>query len=135
MMAGWPRLPISTFGAITTRKVSPGIFRAVTRFRDWDGQTRKVTSTGSSPNAAQAVLKADLAARLRGGNSGDALTASSPFVLLAEAWMEDVMLDVDRSQGAKDTYQRALLVLVAPFFENFTIRDVTVGPIELFLRQ
>ncbi len=134
-MAGRPRLPISTFGAITTQQVSLGIFRSVTRFRDWDGQTRKVTATGSSRNDAQAALKSDLAARLRAGGSGDLLTASSPFLLLAAAWMEDVMLDVDRSQGTKDTYQRELRVLVLPFFENFTIREVTVGRIELFLRQ
>lgn len=46
-MAGRPRLPISTFGAVTTTQVSAGVFRAVTRFRDWDGQTRKVTATSS----------------------------------------------------------------------------------------
>ena len=49
------RLPITTFGAITTREVSPGIIRAVTRSRDWDGQTRKVAATGPSRNAAQTV--------------------------------------------------------------------------------
>ncbi len=134
-MAGRPRLPVSTFGAITTQQVGPGIFRAITRFRDWDGQTRRVTATGPSRNAAQASLKAELAARLRAGGSGDSLTASSPFLLLAEAWLEDVMLDVDRAQGTKDTYQRQVRVLVLPYFENFTIREVTVGRIELFLRQ
>ena len=45
------------------------------------------------------------------------------------------MLDVDHSQGTKDTYQRELRVVVIPFFENFTIREITVGRIELFLRQ
>jgi hypothetical protein len=134
-VAGRPRLPISTFGSITTVKLGPGRFRATTVFRDWDGQSRQVGATRESRNVAQAALKVDLAARLRTGGAGDSLTASSPFPLLAEAWMEDVMLDVDRSQGTKDTYQRALRVLVVPFFENFTIREVTVGRIELFLRQ
>ncbi|TFC95475.1 site-specific integrase [Cryobacterium sinapicolor] len=134
-MAGRPRLPISTFGAITTTQVSLGVFRAVTRFRDWDGQTRKVTATSSSRNAAQAALKADLAARLHAGDVGDSLHAGSPFPLLAAAWMEDVMNDVDRSQGTKDTYQRQLRLLVLPFFENFTVREVTVGRIELFLKK
>ena len=90
------------------------------RFRGWDGQTRKVTATSSSRNAAQAALKADLAARLHAGDVGDLLHAGSPFPLLAAAWMEDVMNDVDRSQGTKDTYQRQLRLLVLPFFENFT---------------
>ncbi|SEO05195.1 tyrosine-type recombinase/integrase [Cryobacterium luteum] len=134
-MAGRPRLPISTFGSITTVKLGPGRFRATTVFRDWDGQCRQVGATRESRNAAQAALKVDLAARMRSGGVGDSLDASSPFPVLAAAWMEDVMLDVDRSQGTKDTYQRELRVLVVPFFENFTIREVTVGRIELFLRQ
>jgi integrase len=134
-VAGRPRLPISTFGSITTVKLGPARFRATTVFRDWDGQSRQVGATRESRNAAQAALKVDLAARLRSGGVGDSLNASSPFPMLAEAWMEDVMLDVDRSQGTKDTYQRELRVLVLPFFENFTIREVTVGRIELFLRQ
>ena len=134
-MAGRPRLPISTFGSITTVKLGPGRFRATTVFRDWDGQSRQVGATRESRNAAQAALKVDLAARLRTGGAGDSLTASSPFPLLAAAWMEDVMLDVDRTLGTKDTYQRQLRGLVVPFFEHFTIREVTVGRIELFLKQ
>ncbi|MDJ0348427.1 hypothetical protein [Cryobacterium sp. PH29-G1] len=134
-MAGRPRLPISTFGSITVVKLGPGRYRATTVFRDWDGQSRQVGATRESRNAAQSALKVDLAARLRTGGTGDSLNASSPVPVLAEAWMEDVMLDVDRSQGTKDTYQRELRVLVIPFFENFTIREVTVGRIELFLRQ
>ncbi|TFB97874.1 tyrosine-type recombinase/integrase [Cryobacterium sp. HLT2-28] len=63
------------------------------------------------------------------------LNAGSPFPMLADAWLEDVMLDVDRAQGTKDTYKRELRVLVLPFFEHFTIREVTVGRIELFLKK
>jgi integrase len=134
-MAGRPRTPISTGGTIRTRKVNPGVFRAVTVFRDWDGQNRKVVASGASRNAAEAALKADLTARLRSGGVGDSLNASSPFVLLAHAWMEDVAQDVDRSQGTKDTYKRELRSLILPFFDNFTIREVTVGRVELFLKQ
>ena len=134
-MAGRPRLPISTFGAITTTQVGPERFRAVTVFRDWDGESRQVSATRSSRNAAQAALKADLAVRMRAGNSDDSLTASSPFPLLAEAWIDDVRQDIDRSQGTKDTYVRELRTLILPFFKNFTIREVTVGRVELFLKQ
>ena len=134
-MPGRPRLPISTFGSITTTKLGPGRFRATTVFRDWDGQSRQVGATRSSRNAAQAALKVDLAARLRVGGVGDSLNAGSPFPLLTEVWMEDVMLDLDRSQGTKDTYRRELRVLVLPFFEHFTVRDVTVGRIKRFLEM
>ncbi|WP_161499038.1 tyrosine-type recombinase/integrase [Cryobacterium aureum] len=116
-------------------ELGPARFRATTVFRDWDGQSRQVGATRESRNAAQAALKTELAARMRVGGVGESLTASSPFPLLAAAWMEDVTLDVDRVQGTKDTYQGALRVLILPYFENFTIREVTVGRIELFLRE
>jgi len=133
-MAGRPRLPISTFGTIKTTEVGPGRFRAVTRFRDWDGQSRQVTATGSSRNAAKIALKIELATRMRVGDAGDALNADSPFTMLADAWLEDLMLDVDRADSTKDIYERELRGLVLPFFENFTVREVTVGRIERFLK-
>jgi hypothetical protein len=127
MVGGRPRLPISTFGAIKTTTLGVRRYRVQTRFRDWDGRTRQVTAVGSSRNAAQSALKVGLAARLSGGGIGDSVTADSPFPALAQAWLEDVTLDVDRSQGAKDTYQRQVRGLDFPFFEHFTVRDVTVG--------
>jgi len=133
-MAGRPRLPFSTFGSIRTTAVGAGRYRAQARFRDEDGRARQVTAVGSSRNAAQAALKVDLAAHLRASGAGDSLNAGSPFPLLAQAWMEDVMLDVDRATGTKDVYQSELRGLVLPYFEHFTVREVTVGRIELFLR-
>jgi len=133
-MAGRPRLPVSTFGQIKTAKVDSGRFRAWSRYRDWDGQTRQVTATGLSRNAAVTALKVELIARSRVGGD-DALTADSPFALLAAAWVEDLMLDVDRADSTKDIYARELRTLVLPFFQHFTVREVTVGRIERFLRQ
>ncbi len=133
-MAGRPRLPVSTFGLIRTAEVGPGRYRAWTRFRDWDGETRQATATGSSRNAAKTALKVDLAARMRIGDEGDSLNADSPFTMLADAWLEDLMLDFDRAESTKDIYGRELRGLVLPFFENFTVREVTVGRIERFLK-
>ncbi|TFC96728.1 MULTISPECIES: site-specific integrase [Cryobacterium] len=134
-MVGRPRLPISTFGATKTTKVGPDRYRATTVFRDWDGQSRQVGATRSSRNAAQSALKVELGGRMRAGGVGDSLNAGSPFPMLADAWLEDMMLDVDRAQGTKDTYKRELRVLVLPFFEHYTIREVTVGRIEFFLKK
>ncbi len=133
-MAGRPRLPINTFGAIKTTEVGAGRFRATARFRDWDGQSRQVTATGSSRNAAETALKVELAARMRVGSVGDSVNAGSPFRMLAEAWLEDLMLDVDRAIGTKTVYEYELRGLVLPFFEHFTVREVTVGRIERFLK-
>ncbi|SDG79759.1 phage integrase central domain-containing protein [Microbacterium pygmaeum] len=132
-MAGRPRLPIGTFGEISTREVAPGRFRSATRFRDWDGQTRQVTASGKSRSAAIAALKANLSGRQRGGGS-DVLTADSRFADLAAAWLEDVWLDPDRSDGTKEVYERELRTLILPTFQHFTVREVTVGRIERFLK-
>jgi len=133
-MAGRPRLPIGTFGSITTIRLGPGRFRAAAAFRDLDGQIRQVCATRPSRSAAQAALKVTLVARVRAGGVGDVLTASSPFLRLAQAWLEDVVLDVDRTQSTKDTYQRSVRSLVLPFFAHFTVGEVSVGRIERFLK-
>lgn len=133
-MAGRPRLAIGTFGEITVKGVAPGRFHAATRFRDWDGQTRQVMATAGSRNAATTELKRRLAERVRVGDRGDTLTADSSFSDLAAAWLEDLLLDVDRSDGTKDVYERELRTLVMPTFQHFTVREVTVGRIERFLK-
>lgn len=133
-MAGRPRLPIGTFGEITATKVAPGRFRASTRFRDWDGQTRQVTATGASANAAKSALREALAGRMRTGGVGDGLTADSPFSELADAWLDDLRVDPSRSDGTKEVYERELTSLVLPTFQHFTIREVTVGRVEHFLK-
>ena len=122
-MAGRPRLPMGTFGEVTTSEVGPGRFRARTRFRDWDGQTRQMSATGASRNAAAAALKVELAARIRVGVATDSLSADSPFPVLAEAWLEDLRLDVDRSDGTKEVYERELRSLVLPTFEHMRARS------------
>ncbi|WP_210481098.1 tyrosine-type recombinase/integrase [Naasia sp. SYSU D00948] len=133
-MAGRPRLPIGTFGAITTTEIAPRRFRATTRVRDWDGRTRQVAATGSSRSAAQTALKVDLTRRMRGGDAAEGLNADSPFPELAEAWLEDLLLDVDRAESTKEIYERELRSLVLPFFHSFTVREVTVGRIERFIK-
>ncbi|GAA2973852.1 tyrosine-type recombinase/integrase [Microbacterium terrae] len=134
-MAGRPRLPIGTFGEITTREVAPRRFRASARLRDWDGRTRQVSATSESASAARSALKARIAERMRAGDTSGALTADSPFADLADAWLEDLRMDSDRSDGTKEVYERELRSLVQPTFQHFTVREVTVGRIERFLKE
>ncbi|MET4637243.1 tyrosine-type recombinase/integrase [Mycetocola sp. 2940] len=93
-----------------------------------------MTATASSRGAAASALKVDLAQRIHTGDTTDSLSAGSPFSLLAEAWLEDLYLDVDRADSTKDNYERVLRGMVLPSLENFTIREVTVGRIERFLK-
>jgi hypothetical protein len=99
-----------------------------------DGRSRKVTASGATLNAAETALKVELAGRMRIGNVADSLNAGSPFSALADAWLEDLRLDVDRADGTKDDYARELRGLVLPFIEHNPVRELTVGRIELFLK-
>lgn len=133
-MPGRPRLPVGTFGAIQTSRLGPDRYRAWTRFRDWDGRTRQVTITAASRNAAITLLKAELTKRMHAGDTLESVNAGSPFSLLAEAWLRDLQMDVDRADSTKELYERELRTLVLPTFEHFTVREVSVGRVEDFLK-
>lgn len=132
-MSGRPRTPIGTFGEISIREIAPGRFRAATRFRDWDGQARQVSATADSRRAAGAELKVRLAERQQRATDGS-LSGSSSFRDLAAAWREDMLMNADLSDGTKETYGRELRTLVMPTFEHLTVREVTVGRVERFLK-
>jgi len=60
---GRPRTPIGAFGDITYVKVSADRVRARTRYRDDDGQVRRVSATGATTKQAERNLKTALARR------------------------------------------------------------------------
>jgi integrase len=134
-MVGRPRLAIGTYGTIQTTEMARGRFRALTRFRDWDGQTRQVVATAESRNAAVTALKLELQARMRHAGTQGSLTPDSKFADLADAWLDDLRLDVDRAESTKETYERQLRSSVLPFFADFAVREITVGRIERYLKQ
>lgn len=75
---GRPRTPIGTFGDITYVKVSGGRIRARTRYRDDDGQVRRVSATGAMNKEAERNLKKVLAQRPSHIATGE-LTGDSSF--------------------------------------------------------
>lgn len=133
-MAGRKRLPIGTFGEITVQKVAVRKYHASTRYRDWDGVTRQVSWTAESRASATWALKKELTGRMRLGDGADGLSGDSPFSDLAAAWLEDMRRDHDLADNTKETYERELRTLVMPTFGNFTVREVTVGRVESFLK-
>jgi hypothetical protein len=74
-----PRPTIGTVGDITTRKVPSGRFEARTRYRDWDGKTRQVQSSGATAAAAERALKARLVERSELQPADTTLTPDSLF--------------------------------------------------------
>ena len=80
-----PPLPLGTWGTITTEKIRDGSYRALTRFRDHDGNTRRVTATGPSKAAAERALRDALATRT--APAGELVTAETRLIDLADLWI------------------------------------------------
>ncbi|MBB3043693.1 tyrosine-type recombinase/integrase [Nocardioides soli] len=132
MSRGRPRTTIGTFGQITVTVVGPRRHRAFTRYRDVDGRLRPVTATAGSARAAEAVLKRRLADRAGYGHGG-VLSPASPFGDLCELWLADLELR-DISEGTKDNYRDDLRLHVRPFFDSYTLGEITTGRTETFIK-
>lgn len=133
-MAGRPRTGIGTFGDIRTTRTTSGKVQAITRYRDWDGRARRVTTTRATKAQAVAALKRKVADRDAAGDTGDTLTANSPFPTLAELWLDEIRADPDLSDGTKEIYETQLRTLLMPAFEHLALREITVTRVERFLK-
>jgi hypothetical protein len=100
---GRPRTPIGTFGDITYVKVSGAQVRARTRYRDDDGQVRRVSATGATNKEAERNLKKVLSQRPSHVASGQ-LTDDTSFGKLVEVWLEDLDLENKLAPGTRALY-------------------------------
>lgn len=132
-MAGRPRTSIGTYGTIHVKRVGKRRYRARTRVRDADGRLREVKATSRSGNQAKALLRDRLKVRDGYGASG-LLCVSSPFPDLANLWLQE-LAGRDIANNTKENYRDDLRVHVMPFFENYTLGEITTGRVETFLQQ
>lgn len=135
MSTGRARLEIGTYGDIHTSGTPAGNVRAEARFRDWDGETRKVTATGPTVKAAKAALRVKLGRRSTATGFGTALSPESTVAQLAAAWIEDVRLRTDLADGTKDLYAHEVNSLILPHLKNLRLREVTVGRADQFIKK
>lgn len=132
-MSGRPRTPIGAHGNIQVKRLAQRRYVARTRVRDLDGQLRDVSATGTSTSTARNELQVRLKYRT-GYGSGGLLDLASPFSVLADLWLAE--LEVRQiSEGTKDNYRDDLRVHVAPYFENYTLGEITTGRCEAFLKS
>jgi hypothetical protein len=132
-MAGRPRTPIGTFGAVNTRRRGSRV-TAETRFRDADGRLRRVTASAPSAAAARRRLQEKLLARAGDGHGGGELRASSSFADLSNEWLSDLDLR-ELGDGTKQLYRDHLRLHVLPAFEHYALAEITTGRVEWFLRS
>ena len=115
---GRPRTPIGTFGEISFVKVAGGQVQARTRFRDDDGQVRRVSAAGVSRKEAERNLKKVLAHRASHVASGE-ITADSSFAKLVAVWLADLDLENKLAPSTRALYERNMRQLVMPAFEHY----------------
>lgn len=135
MSAGRSRLEIGTYGDISTANTPAGTIRAEARFRDWDGEVRKVTAVGPTVKAAKQALRQKLARRSTATGFGMTLSPESTVADLAAAWLEDVQVRTDLAEGTKDLYAREVNSLILPHLKSLRLREVTVGRIDQFIKR
>ena len=114
-----------------TDPIPTDLFVARCRFRDFDGQTRKVEAWGKSGAAAERALVAALTDR--SAPSDDELNPDTSISRLAAKWMAEV----DAGTLATNTQERYRGVIddyVVRGLGAVRIREVTVGRVESFLK-
>lgn len=130
-----PRTPIGTFGDIDFTTLGPERVRARTRVRDFDGQVRRVEATAPSRKLAEHRLKEKLAQRATHAGGSRQLTPDSSFKELVEVWLADLDVEGGLAPSTRALYERNMRQLVMPAFEHYTLREVTIGRIEPFLKS
>ena len=126
-----PPLPLGTWGTITTEKISDGNYRALTRFRDTDGNTRRVTATGPSKAAAERALRDVLGTRT--APAGGLVTAETRLIDLANLWITGLEAEGRIEQSTINEYRRVLDNLVLPSVGGLKLREATTGRLDRLL--
>jgi hypothetical protein len=123
-----PPLPLGTWGTISTEKIRDGKYRALTRSRDTDGNTRRVTATGPSKAAAERALRDVLGTRT--APAGELITAEPRLVDLANLWITVSRLKDGSSRPPSNEYRRVLANLVLPSSVGLKLRETTTGRLD-----
>jgi integrase len=120
-------LPIGTSGQVSYSGPK-GRITALTRFRDFDGVTRRVSAQGTSKAAADSALKEKLKARTHLG--GLELTRDSTVKELSERWLPTLT----QSQSTQDSYRQKVERYIIPGMGAWRLWEATTGRCEAFLR-
>lgn len=130
MTLGRPRLPLGTFGKI--RVYARGnTFRALTSYRDYDGQVRTVQANGKSKAAAERALTTALRDRAH-YDAGNTITADSRLAVAAQLYWNEIE-ESPRSPSTKGLYRDRIDRQVLPALGEVRLREVSVGLVDRHL--
>src|SRR5690606_20136216 len=126
-----PPLPIGAHGKITVSEVRPGVYRGVTRFRDTDGVTRRVTATARTEAAAERELKRVCAERT--APAENVLTGAMKVRDAAAAWLASIKDSPYREQSTYAEYERLVKNVINPKIGSLRLSELSAGRCERFI--
>lgn len=116
-----PPLPIGSWGKISRKEISPGVWRAIARFRDFDGVTRQLEKTvpGRSGAAAERALIIDM--QDRANSVGADITRETRLNAVIELWWTEAK-DKRLAERTLDRYRQVLDSHVIPGIGSLRVR-------------
>jgi len=130
-MIGRPQLAIGTAGQVRIYPQRDG-YRAITTYRDFDGQTYRVQRHAKTKGAAQRALAEALRDRGRQVKNST-LTPESRVAVLAEMWWATIEAS-KRSPGTLRLYRDRLDRQIIPSLGSLRLRELTVGAVDRHLK-
>jgi integrase len=126
---------VGTFGDVWTERRDGGRVLARVWYRDDDGKRRLMSATGTSAAAAKRRLKTKMTHVERRLSSSEEITADSPFTDLVDYWLADLDAEGELADSTRERYEWEVKHLVLPEFEHFTLREITVGRVDRYLKK
>jgi integrase len=127
---GRPSLVLGTAGTVRIYP-APNGYRAVTRYRDWDGTVRQVKRHGVTKGAA----RRNLAAAIRDRSSGSSrieINGETKLAVLSEVWFEEIQ-GRDLSPSTVQAYRDRLDKQILPAMGELKVRELSVGVVDRHL--
>ena len=126
-----PRLPISTYGAINLRELSPGVWSARTLYRFPDGKRRQVERIRPGRTGAQAsTALLDALVGLATPTTGE-VKASTRLSVLADRFLAEKR-DSGLAAGSVATYEQVLRSIIVPRIGDLRLDEATAGRLQPF---
>ncbi|WP_417216449.1 tyrosine-type recombinase/integrase [Arthrobacter sp.] len=127
-----PPLPLGSWGKISRKQVAPGVWRAITRFRDYDGRTRQVEKRAESGAKAERLLVIELRDR-SASTAGQEVTRETRLSAVVPLWWAELE-DRDRADNTITRYRDVVDNQILPGVGNLRIREATVTALDRFLK-
>jgi hypothetical protein len=111
--------------------VAPNGYKAVTRYRDWDGKVRQVKRHGATKGAARRNLAAAIRDRSSGTSQID-INGETKLSVLSEVWFDEIK-GRDLSPSTVQAYRDRLDKQILPSLGELRLRELSVGVVDRHL--